>query len=130
MKILTALIPVIALTSCAAMRLPDEQTAPARFHGEWNRVLADCGTANNDSLIVITATRIDFYESAGDIRSAALNGPNELLIVADVSDAEETSITEYRFTLSDDGQSLTYIDETDEPFVRHRCPASRTLSPG
>lgn len=130
MKILTALIPIIALSSCAAMRLPDQPTAPEQFHGEWNAVLADCGTGNNDSLIVITARRIGFYESAGDIRRAVLNGRHEVLIVADISDAEETSTTAFKLTLSDDGRSLTYMDETDEPFVRYRCPASRTLSPG
>lgn len=126
---LSVLIPIIALSSCAAMQQPDERTAPERFHGEWNSVLANCGTGGNDSLLVISRDRIGFYESAGPIRGAFLNGPNEILIVADVTGEEETSMTAYRFTLSADGRSLTEFSESEEPFVRHRCPASRSLPP-
>ena len=129
MKWLSVLIPIIALSSCAATRQSDERTAPQRFHGEWNSALADCGTGANDSLLIISRDRIGFYESAGPIRGAFLNGPNEILIVTNITGEEETSMTAYSFTLSDDGRSLIQFSETEEPFVRHRCPAARSLPP-
>jgi hypothetical protein len=129
MKSLQFLIPIIALSSCAAMQQPDERTAPTRFHGEWNSVLADCGTGASDSLLIISRDRIGFYESAGPIRGAFLNGPNEILIVANVTGEEETTRSAFSYTLSADGRSLTQFSESEEPFVRHRCPASRSLPP-
>ena len=37
--------------ACATAPTDDTVGVPARFQGEWNRNLADCGTANNDSTL-------------------------------------------------------------------------------
>lgn len=124
MKSLKALMPVIALMSCAAAPQPDERTIPEPFRGEWNSNLADCGTPDNDSMMVIGADRIDFYESSGRVRGAFLDAAGEVLIVIDVSGEEETSTTALRLSVSPDGSRLTEYSESDEPFVRRRCRAS------
>ena len=123
MKMFLALLPVIALSSCAAIRLPDERTVPEPFRGEWNSVRAECGTPDNDSYLVITSDEITFYESAGPVRGAFLYGPYEILIVTNLTGEEETSMTSFTFTLSPDGNSLTHYSESEEPLVRYRCPA-------
>lgn len=125
MKILSALIPIIALSSCVATQPSDDRTVPTRFHGEWNSDLADCGTGANDSKLMISADELSFYESSGPVRGAFLDSPNEILIVATTTGEGETSTNAYRFSLSADGRTLAYLSETDEPFVRHRCPAAR-----
>src|SRR5688572_13688435 len=40
---------------------------PARFQGEWNRVLADCGTGNNDTRLRLDAGKVTFHESSGPV---------------------------------------------------------------
>jgi len=127
MKYLAVLIPVLAMSTAAAAQSSDLRTIPDRFHGEWASNLADCGTGGNDSLLVLSADRIRFYESEGPVRGAFLNGPREILIVTDLTGEEETDMTAYKFFLSADGNRLEYRSETEEPFVRQRCPASKRL---
>lgn len=134
MKLLSVLIPIVApivvLSSGAAVaQQPGERTIPERFHGEWNSRLADCGTGASDSLLVLSANEIQFYESSGPVRGAFLNGPREILIVTDLSGEEETDLTAFKFFLSADGNRLEYRSESEAPFVRHRCPASKSLRP-
>jgi len=124
MKMFKALIPFVALTTCAAAPLSDERTIPEPFRGEWNSNPADCGTPDNDSMMVIAADRIDFYESSGRVRGAFLDGADEVLIVVEVSGEEETSTTALRLSVSADGSRLTEYSESAEPFVRRRCRAS------
>lgn len=128
MKLISALISITVLSSGAALaQQPDERTIPERFHGEWNSQRADCGTGASDSLLVLSANEIQFYESSGPVRGAFLNGPREILIVTDLSGEEETDLTAFKFFLSADDDRLEYRSETEEPFVRHRCPASKSL---
>lgn len=112
----------VGTAAFAATSQPDERTIPERFHGEWNSTPADCGTPDNDSMLVITGDRIDFYESTGDVRGAFMDGPDEVLIVIRTSGEEETSTTAVRYSVSSDDNSLTEYSESVEPFVRHRCP--------
>ena len=126
MKNLKALTPVVALMSCAAAPLPDERTIPERFRGEWNSNPAYCGTPDTDSVMVIAADRIDFYESSGRVRGAFLDGADQVLIVLEVSGEEETSTTALRLGVSADGSRLTEYSESVEPFVRRRCPTPAT----
>jgi len=122
MKILKVLIPFIAITSCAEVAQADERTVPERFHGEWNSNPADCGSPDNDSIMVIEAREIGFYEGTGRVRGAFQDSPNDVLIVVTISEEEETSTTAMRFAISPDGNRLTEYSESAEPFVRHRCP--------
>lgn len=121
MKILKALIPVLAVATCAATSQPDERTIPSHFHGEWNSRLADCGTANNETMMDIKAGTVEFYESTGRVRGAFLDGPNDILIVLELTGEEETSTTAFRYSISPDGKRLTELSVSEEPFVRYRC---------
>ncbi len=125
MKLLSILIPVIALTSCAATRQSVEQTVPERFRGEWNSERADCGVRENDSTLTISANQMDLYESSGPVLGVFSNDPREVLIVANISGEGETSISTFRFSVSADGNRLTYFNEVEPPFERYRCPTAR-----
>ncbi|KAK0361244.1 hypothetical protein LTR94_024117 [Friedmanniomyces endolithicus] len=113
MKTLAPLIVALALANClASAAQADERTVPERFRGEWNSNPADCGTPDNDSIVVIAADRIDFYESSGRVRGAFLDGANEVLVVVEISGEGETSTTAIRFSLSPDGDRLTELRQS------------------
>lgn len=81
------------------------QQIPAQFHGEWNRVAADCGTARNDSRLRIEADRIRFHESSG--RVTEVWGKDRTITVrAQLKGEGETWTDSRNMTLSDDGQTL------------------------
>lgn len=122
----TALLAAAFLTSLAgcavAHQQDDERTIPAKFHGEWNTTIADCGTANNDSRLVITANEVQFYESGGAVRGAFLHGPYEILIVLDMSGEGSSWMTSFQWTMASDGSYLSDRSVDDSLFVRYRCP--------
>ncbi len=123
----TALFAAAFLTTlagCAAAEPQDhERTIPAKFHGEWNKTLADCGTVNNDSRLVITANEVQFYESGGVVRGAFLHGPYEILIVLDMSGEGSSWMTSFQWTMASDGSYLSDRSVDGSLFVRYRCPA-------
>lgn len=92
-------------------------TIPARFLGEWNKDAAACGSASNDSRLVIATDTIRFHESSGPVQSATVDG-NELTVVARLTGEGETRDATYRFRLSADGATLT---DADSGLARQRC---------
>ena len=96
---------------------------PRIFQGEWNGTLADCGTGNNDSRLVITADALHFYESSGRVRGVFANGPFEILVVADMVEEGSTWLDSKKFVLSGMGNSIAMVSETGSRFVRYRCPS-------
>jgi hypothetical protein len=94
---------------------------PAKFQGEWNGTLADCGTGDNDSRLIITADSLHFYESSGRVRGVFLNGPFEILVVADMVEEGSTWLDSKKFVLSGKGNSIALVSETGSRFVRYRC---------
>ena len=98
---------------------PPGASVPARFHGEWNQVLADCGTGNNESRLRVEADRVAFYEASGPVVQATEEG-NDLQITVQLTGEGVTVEKRYAWRLSDDGQSLT--DLAGGP-VRLRCPS-------
>ena len=103
-----------------------QQSIPARFHGEWN-ILEYCGT-NSDSQLRISANRIDFYESGGPVRAVVTQGEFDLALIAELSGEGETWLSYSFFRLSEDGSSLTAISRGRPDFVRNRCSESLTES--
>ncbi len=101
----------------------DERTIPKKFHSEWNEKRNDCGTGNNDSSLTITATEMHFYESDGAVRGAFMNGPYEILVVADMSGEGSSWMSSFHYTLAGDGDYLSMRMEDGSLFVRYRCPA-------
>jgi hypothetical protein len=119
----SVLAAALAATAAACATTPSDDTVgvPARFQGEWNRNLADCGTARNDSTLRLGADRIAFHESAGQIASAIVTDQTDLAITARMQGEGEAWTATYRFRLSDARTTLTDVT-TPEGMVRYRCP--------
>lgn len=93
---------------------------PPRFHGEWNRNVADCGSGLNDSRLMLSADRVGFHESTGRILSTTHYGANEVGISLEMSGEGERWAARYRFRLSHDGRELTDVGNGGR-WVRYRC---------
>lgn len=116
-----ATIAMATAGSVAAQHV-DERTVPIQFQGEWNEKLEDCGTGNNDSRLIISATEVQFYESGGRVRGAFLHGPYEVIIVMDLSGEGSTWMTSSQFTIASDGRYISSRSEDGTLFTRYRCP--------
>jgi hypothetical protein len=90
---------------------------PEAFRGEWNRLVADCGTGRNDSQLWIGERQLRFYESSGAVLSVRDQG-RTITVRARYTGEGETWEAERRFTLSADGGTLSA-----EGMERTRCPA-------
>lgn len=90
---------------------------PQAFHGEWNRVVADCGTGRNDSQLWIGERQLRFHESSGAVQSVRERG-RTITVRARYTGEGETWEAERRFTLSADGGTLSV-----EGMERTRCPS-------
>ena len=120
--IIAAFLASLAGSAAAQQQQHDERTIPAEFHGEWNETLVDCGTANNDSRLTITATEMQFYESGGVVRGAFMHGPYEILIVLNMSGEGSSWMSSFQYTLASDGSYLSARSDDGSLFVRYRCP--------
>lgn len=89
---------------------------PPQFVGEWNVELADCGTDNNDSRLVIEPRSLRFYESVGEIQSLSQQDSRTLVIRLRLSGEGQTWNDTMRLILSPSGQDLRIGDLT-----RHHC---------
>ena len=92
-------------------------TVPTIFHGEWNRVLADCNTDKNDSRLRISADKILFAEGSGTVVEATQAG-NELQVVVQL--AVDGSVVDRRFNYVLAGNRQALTDE-GTGLVRLRC---------
>lgn len=95
---------------------------PDRFVGEWNASLSDCGTANNDSRLLIRKDHITFWESDGPVKAVVSEGRYEIALILHLSGEGETWIATEHFKLSQDGEELTSVNPPGDGFVRRRCP--------
>ena len=100
-------------------------TIPAPFRGEWNAVLADCGTDLSDSALRISARDMAFYESVGQVSLVTETGPREIAVKARFTGEGETWTRDVRMQLSQDGQTLTDVSPDVSRFARRRCVRSR-----
>jgi hypothetical protein len=92
-------------------------TIPPAFHGEWNRLVADCGTGRNDSQLWIAGKQLRFHESSGAVQSVREKG-RAITVRARYTGEGETWEAERRFTLSSDGRILSA-----DGMERTRCPS-------
>jgi hypothetical protein len=118
---LPAFAATLGLAGCLSVPADDTVGVPSRFQGEWNRNLADCGTANNDSTLKLTADRIAFYESAGPIASAIVTDRTDIAITARMEGEGDTWTSTWRLRLEDAHNTLVDIT-TANGMVRYRCP--------
>ena len=118
-----AIVPLLLVSSHAPVA--DLLSAvPDRFVGEWNASLSDCGTANNDSRLLIGKHHITFWESDGPVMAVVSEGRYEIALILHLSGEGETWIATEHFKLSQDGEELTSVNLPGDGFVRRRCPKS------
>lgn len=101
-----------------------EAAVPARFQGEWNTVVRECGSALNDSRLVIGANSIRYHESSGPLRAIVTAGAHELALISELSGEGERWLGLARFRLDATQKKLIDVTDAAHPLVRHRCPAS------
>ena len=92
-------------------------TLPKSFVGTWNTDLADCGTGNNDSELMVTPGVIRFYESNATVERVTVSGHTATVSAKLTSDEGADENTIIKMTLGADGDTLTMGD-----MVRNRCP--------
>ena len=100
---------------------------PARFHGVWDAVTGTCDPAS-DLRIEVTARRITFHESVGDVAGMGSEGDDAIADL--VMEGEgETWVQPTRLSLeaTPDGERLRLSDavtpENPSQPLRKRCPA-------
>jgi hypothetical protein len=104
---------------------------PREYWGEYNEVLTDCGTGNNDTRLRISWNTIRFYESAGEVQELLRQRDGSVVIVAKHSGEGQTWQSVYQLRLSADGETLTVTHpqslEMDQfSSDRQRCAANNT----
>jgi hypothetical protein len=100
---------------------------PARFHGVWDALTGTCDPAS-DMRVEITARRIEYYESVGDVSGMGNEGDDAIADL--VMEGEgETWVQPTRLSLETlpDGERLRISDalkpESPDDPLRKRCPA-------
>ena len=101
-----------------------QREIPARFLGEWNANLHDCGTDRSDSRLRITVDHIRFHESGGPVRAVVTQGESDLALITELSGEGSSWLSYTLFRLSADQTRLTDVTDKDTGLVRYRCPKS------
>lgn len=90
---------------------------PANFTGEWNEDLATCGSALNDSKLVISPDQLSFYESDGFVKSVRLNNPRSVTVSANYTGEGQNWTKTITLNLSRSERELTI-----DGYTRYKCP--------
>ena len=123
MRTTTAFLLLAASIQATAADVVDD--VPEQFLGEWNSVIADCGTGANDSVLRIERNHIYFWESDGPIKSVVVHGMYEIAMITELSGEGETWLSADQFRLSPGKDQLIFTSIPGEEFVRYRCPSSK-----
>ncbi len=121
MRSATALLLLATANTSLAADVVDG--VPAQFQGEWNSVLAHCGTDKNDSVLRIARHHIYFWESDGPIKAVVAQGQYEVALITVLSGEGQTWLSTAQFKLSPGKDKLIYTSTPGEEFVRYRCPS-------
>ena len=90
---------------------------PARFQGRYAASAPACDSPGDPSRLTIGRDTLQFHESTGPVIAVAGDGP-EATITASLTGEGDTWDAVYRFRLSDDGRTLT---DVDNGLARVRC---------
>jgi hypothetical protein len=113
---------VLTLMAASATAAEQQRVIPARFQGEWNTNLENCGTDLNDSRLRISADHLQFHESGGTVRAVVTQGELDLALIAEMSGEGETWLFYRHFRLSPDETYMTDVTDKDLALMRYRCP--------
>jgi len=94
-------------------------TIPRRFHGTYDRTLAECSGPSVHRLVV-DVDSLRFHESLAQVRDIEIEGPNAIAIFSDYQGEGESWSARQRLELSESGEKLTLIGDGTET-VRVRC---------
>lgn len=126
--ILGVTITVLGIATAAAVFRPQptvaaqQQTIPAQFLGKWDFDLESCNSPVSEGRLIMSADRVEFYESGGLVQKVVTHGNSDLELSIELSGEGETWTSDNYFRLSDDQKSLTDITNGEPGFVRYRCP--------
>ena len=116
--------PVVRSTPPVAT---DPQTIPSPFLGRWGLSREDCNPVATDAtgLLTITADRLEFYESVGELSNLAHAGSDRMRASFDFTGEGMTWQRDMVFDLRDDGNTLVRNeiggDAASGPFRYNRC---------
>lgn len=82
---------------------------PREFWGEYNEVLSDCGTGNNDSRLRISWNTVHFYESSGELKELLRQDDGSIVVIAEHNGEGQTWQSVYQLRLSEDRNTLTVV---------------------
>jgi len=91
-------------------------TIPVAFRGTWSGSRSTCGKPGNDMALAISADRLVFYESVGQVMTVKPLSPRSIRVNATYSGEGDTWMSSATLTLSADGNALR-LDDTK----RVRC---------
>lgn len=112
----------LILATGTATAEDQQQTIPGRFQGKWDFNSESCSSRVSEGRLIISADRIQFYESGGPVEKVMTHGNFDLELAIELSGEGETWVSERYFRLSDDQKSLTDLTTGNSGFVRYRCP--------
>lgn len=115
------LLAAISFGSHATERV---DSVPLQFLGEWNSDVTDCGTGQNDSVLLIRPSHIRFWESSGPIKAVVTTGEQQLFLIVELTGEGETWTAAKHFRLEQGGVALVDVSDHGGEFVRFRCPVS------
>lgn len=98
---------------------------PARFHGVWDAVTGSCDLAS-DTRVKITARRVEYYESVGDVSGMGSEGDDAIADLAMTGEGESwVRPTRLSLETTPGGERLRLSDalkpESPDDLLRKRC---------
>ena len=96
---------------------------PKAFQGVWNVDLASCGERTNDTGLRVGPSKLEFYESEGEVKSVRVRDPRSIVVTAASVGEGEKWDSQMKLELSAGGDILVVKSEGSD-FARLRCPKS------
>lgn len=95
---------------------------PRQFWGTWTEKPDLCGQPSlDDSILVVKARELDFYESYGAVKSVVIHNDLAITVTSSFSGEGETWNATNTYVLSGSRLDLTMSDRTGKLGTRHRC---------
>ena len=100
----------LVLASSVANSAETVAAIPEQFHGRWAGSAAECSRGRLAlQRMTISANRIEFYESIGQVLSVAVEGQSDFAVLLESRGEGYTWLSALQYRLSEDGQTLTNV---------------------
>ncbi|RDC59502.1 hypothetical protein HME9302_00692 [Alteripontixanthobacter maritimus] len=105
-------------TERQAVKAPEETVIPERFRGTYGETRDACAQRNHGNF-TITADRIDFFESNGEVQSVRVDGD---YAAASIREPYADEVSEYVFYMAlESGETLRFRYDKGERQTWVRC---------